>query len=394
MDSYRFNQIAMAVLAALLLFFGTRTIIGIINEKPEAPEQAAPPPQQAAAAQTPDIDTLLQTASAAKGKQDVAICKACHNLDKGGPNMIGPNLYGVVDRPVGKHPGYDYSAQVKNHGGTWTYEALNKWLTNPGQDIPGTKMSIFPGIPDAKKRADIIAYLRTQNDNPPPLPKPKAAPAAPAPGGAAPAASASASSTPGILQLLPKASVEKGKQDVSICKMCHNLDKGGPNMIGPNLYGVVDRPVGKHPGYDYSAPVKNHGGTWTFEALNKWLTNPGQDIPGTKMSIFPGIPDANKRADIIAYLDTLNDNPPPLPGASGGGGSAAKTAPAAPSTPPASTPAAAPPATPPSSSGASPMQQSSPPASSGGASPMQQSSPPASSGGASPMQQSSPPASQ
>ncbi len=371
MNSYRFNQVAMAVLAALLLFFGTRTIINIYNEPPEAEHPAsAPPAQQAAAPKAPQSQdqflAALQKASVKKGEADAAVCKACHTLNKGGPNSVGPNLWNIVDRPVGSHPGYAYSEPVKKHGGKWTFEQLDEWLTSPAKHIPGTKMAIFPGVPQLQKRADIIAYLDTLSDHPVPLPKPsaKSAAAPAASSGAAPKPQASAAGgEPEILKLLPTASADKGKQDVSVCKMCHNMDKGGPNMVGPNLYGVVDRPVGKHPGFDYSPAVKNHGGKWTYVALDEMIDNPAKHIPGTKMAMFPGIPNAKKRADIIAYLRTLSPNPAPLPGGSSGGaakpaapapakasdngGASAPAESSAPAAAPSSTPAPA--ATPPAS---------------------------------------------
>ena len=94
----------------------------------------------------------------------------CHTLEKNGPNKVGPNLWGVVDRPRASHPGYDYSSAMKAKGGKWTFDELDQFLTLPQGYIPATKMT-FPGIENAKQRADLIAYLRTQSDNPVPLPK-------------------------------------------------------------------------------------------------------------------------------------------------------------------------------------------------------------------------------
>ena len=83
--------------------------------------------------------------------------------------MVGPDLWGVVDRPRASVPGYDYSSAMKTKGGKWTYDELDKSLTNPGSYIPGTKMT-FGGFDRPAERADVIAYLRTLSDNPPPLP--------------------------------------------------------------------------------------------------------------------------------------------------------------------------------------------------------------------------------
>ncbi|MEG6508472.1 cytochrome c family protein [Methyloligella sp. 2.7D] len=127
----------------------------------EAPADAGPDP----------VLAMLADASVSKGEAAAGICKGCHTVDKGGPNTVGPNLWNIVDRPVGSHEGYDYSTAVKDHGGDWTYAALDDMIEHPAVHIPGTKMAMFPGIPDAKKRADIIVYLRTLSDDPKPLPE-------------------------------------------------------------------------------------------------------------------------------------------------------------------------------------------------------------------------------
>ncbi|HEX3651918.1 MAG TPA: cytochrome c family protein, partial [Rhizomicrobium sp.] len=93
---------------------------------------------------------------------------------------------------------------------------------------------------------------------------------------------------------------------------CHTFDKGGQNRVGPNLWGVVGRERASEQGFNYTAAMKSHPGKWTFEELDKFLTNPRQDIPGTAMT-FAGIQRDNQRADVIAYLRTLSDNPVPLP---------------------------------------------------------------------------------
>jgi cytochrome c len=115
-----------------------------------------------------------------------------------------------------------------------------------------------------------------------------------------------------IEKLLANASVERGQSATKPCTACHNFQKGGPNGIGPNLYGVVGRPRASEPGFTYSDAMKAKGGEWTIDDLNKFLTNPKEFVPGTKMN-FPGLPRANQRADAIAFLNSLADNPKPLP---------------------------------------------------------------------------------
>jgi cytochrome c len=112
MQYYRLNQIAMAVLVALLLFFGARTIIKIAEEEhePEKPgyEVAGSEEKKGGAekAAGPDIAALLAAGNAAHGADVAKKCAICHNFEKGGPNLIGPNLYGVIGRKVAGHEGY------------------------------------------------------------------------------------------------------------------------------------------------------------------------------------------------------------------------------------------------------------------------------------------------
>jgi cytochrome c len=122
---------------------------------------------------------------------------------------------------------------------------------------------------------------------------------------------------PPIAQLLANADPKRGADAAKACEACHNLDKGGAAKIGPNLWGIVGR-MRASMNFDYSNGMKSMGGTWTVEDLNKFLTKPAAFVAGTKMS-FGGFSRANQRADVIAYLNTLSDNPQPLPKAAAGG---------------------------------------------------------------------------
>jgi cytochrome c len=127
-------------------------------------------------------------------------------------------------------------------------------------------------------------------------------------------AAAAAPSEP-IEKLLQTASVEKGQAAAKKCQACHTFAKGEKNGVGPNLYGVVGDHKGEGRGFNFSAAMKAKGGTWTDDDLNQFLTNPKGFIPGTAMG-FAGISKDSERADVIAYLHTLSDNPVPLPTAS------------------------------------------------------------------------------
>ena len=123
---------------------------------------------------------------------------------------------------------------------------------------------------------------------------------APAAGGAAPAVEAVAEP---IKDLLPKADVAQGQKISQICASCHTFNKGEPNMTGPNLFGVVGRPRGTAPGFDYSDAMKAKGGTWDETSINEFLWKPSKFITGTKMG-FAGLKKPEDRAAIIKWLET------------------------------------------------------------------------------------------
>jgi cytochrome c len=179
MNSFEINKILGALLGTCLVLVATHIASGAIfaPETPTKPgyvievkaEQPAGGAAAAAPAATP-IATLLASASTERGANVAKQCQACHNFAEGAGPKIGPDLYGVVGRPVASVAGFSYSAPLKAKGGKWDFEALNKWLTKPSADVPGTAMT-FAGISNEKQRADVIAYLDSLSASPVPLPK-------------------------------------------------------------------------------------------------------------------------------------------------------------------------------------------------------------------------------
>jgi cytochrome c len=188
MDKWLVNMIAGGVLSALLVIFGTNTFVNIIYPKGGAPEAgghgpAATADHGSAPAGEPKLSlaALLGKADMGAGEKAAKKCAACHTFDQGGANKIGPNLHGIVGKPVAAAAGFAYSEQIKTFGGNWDYEKLDCFLKDPKGCVPGTKMA-FAGVKKDSERADIIAYLRSITPTAPPLPEDKAAaaPAAPA----------------------------------------------------------------------------------------------------------------------------------------------------------------------------------------------------------------------
>ena len=146
----------------------------VAGNVPTAPPSAAATAAAKAAPESPvDLMTRLARADVMKGERAARKCAACHKIDQTGEAAVGPNLWGVVGRPVAKAAGFSYSDAMQANGAktpNWTPEELDVFLTKPEARVPGTRMT-FQGLPDQQERADVITYLNTKSDKPLPLPK-------------------------------------------------------------------------------------------------------------------------------------------------------------------------------------------------------------------------------
>ena len=192
MDSFEYNKLIGALLGTVFIVVSIGLVSDAIFAAPapdkpgyviEAAEEGATEAAGGGQAEEQPIATLLASADVDAGATVFKKCHACHDGTKGGPNKVGPNLWGIVNRPVASHEGFGYSGGMKefaNGGTVWDYDHLNHFLMSPKGLVKGTAMS-FNGLKKPEDRANVIAYLRTLADTPAPLPEAGAAPAEPKP---------------------------------------------------------------------------------------------------------------------------------------------------------------------------------------------------------------------
>lgn len=157
-----YKPVAFAALALAVVACGKK-------EEPVMPADTSQPTAEAApAALTPaqkaslaSLPAPFNTADPEDGKRQFGQCRSCHSVTQGGPNMTGPNLWGVVGRKAATEAGYTYSDGLKAAGWSWDPARLDAWIKNPRGLVPDTKMT-FLGVKDDKKRADIVAFLKLQ----------------------------------------------------------------------------------------------------------------------------------------------------------------------------------------------------------------------------------------
>ena len=179
MDSFEINKIIAAVLLIALIVIG----IGKISDLAfyvDKPQKSAYKVDILESSQTSssvaetieekvDISALLALGDVSHGEKVFKKCSACHLVNKGGENKIGPALYGVLGRKVASKQDYKYSKAMAAYDKEWTFEEMNGYLKKPQSYIKGTKMA-FAGLRKEKDRASVILYLNQNSDNPIPLP--------------------------------------------------------------------------------------------------------------------------------------------------------------------------------------------------------------------------------
>ena len=171
------NKIIVSIVLAIILVLGINKITDAIFyvEKPEKSAYQVTTVASSTSTKTNsensepgNIMALFASTSAADGAKIFKKCLACHSIEKGGPNKIGPNIFGVLNRRAGSVSGYKYSKAMTAYGKVWSFEEMNSFLTKPKDWIKGTKMS-FAGLKNEKDRAAVILYLNEKTNSPLPL---------------------------------------------------------------------------------------------------------------------------------------------------------------------------------------------------------------------------------
>ncbi len=178
-------------------------------------------------------------------------------------------------------------------------------VTEPPVDLAALRRRWPQALETEKARAELLSYMRN-------VPRDVASNAAP---GGATAAAPAPEPPLDLATRLARADVARGERTVHKCMTCHTIGKGEPARLGPNLWGVVGRQIAKAAGFSYSDQMKKQSektAIWVPGELDIFLTKPADLVPGTRMT-FPGLPDQQERADLIAYLNAKSDTPLTLP---------------------------------------------------------------------------------
>ncbi len=209
-----------------------------------------------------------------------SLCASCHTTAAEGQYRIAPSLKGIIGRKIASVPNFPYSDSLKAQTGVWTKDRLDQFLQRPNHALPGTKM-YFRGIRNSALRAELINWLATADV--PDVIKPH--------------------SDRRPTKDIPR--TQKAQDIFRHCKVCHSYTKGAPAKIGPNLWGVVGRPVASFPGFEYSQRLKRRGGTWTKESLNVFFTEKKPFDQGSHQA-FKALTHKEDRDALIDYLKSLS----------------------------------------------------------------------------------------
>lgn len=219
--------------------------------------------------------------SVLRGGKLFSLCANCHTVGPTGDHRVGPNLYGILGRTIASAPEFDYSPALENMDGVWTAATLDEFLQRPNHAVPGTDMT-FRGLNNPTDRQDLINWLALQADNSP-LP----------------------SETDALPEALLKGDADRGAELFHPCQACHSYNQGEPNRIGPNLFGVVGRPIASAKGFHYSEYILRLKGDWTPERLNAFMFENKRFAQGSHMA-FHSLVTLADRADLIAWLKTIS----------------------------------------------------------------------------------------
>jgi cytochrome c len=342
------ERIGVGALLTAWLIYGSNFLGNILVaiEDPPLPAAVQPaeaPPEPTAPLEEVDFASLLAIAEPTAGQRVFNRCRACHTIDEGGRHGVGPNLHNMVGRDIATKDGFSYSAALTGLPGQWDYDALDHFLENPNDFAPGTRM-VFAGLNRAADRANVIAYLRENTQDPPPLPEPEEAVAvdepeaaedeaatppeddAATPGGtdaeqpaagepegedeSTEAAPEDGAAAEGLEARIAAVAPEEGQKVFRKCQACHTVEEGAPHRVGPNLYNVMGRDKATAEGYTYSSALTGLPGEWTLQDMEDYLENPRAYAPGTKMT-FAGLKSENERIAVIAFMRQHGGSSPP-----------------------------------------------------------------------------------
>ena len=216
--------------------------------------------------------------------QSFSLCAGCHTTAANNQHRNAPPLSGIVGKRIASVPGFNYSDALKAEGGIWTRAKLDSFLQRPTHALPGTKM-YFRGLNDPDARAELINWLAT-------------------------------ATVPSVLKphsekrlVNAKQTTKQAQQLFRPCTRCHSYTKGAPAKIGPNLFGIVGRPVASFPGFDYTQRIKQRGGTWNASRLHVFFTEKKSFGQGSHLA-FRALKLKQDRDMLIEFLKGLSDKAP------------------------------------------------------------------------------------